>query len=96
MLDHSKTKIDPTARIEDGAMIGEGASIGPYCIIGPDVVIGPGCRLSGHVHADHHRRQLMFGIFSTLQRAARSWSCASNGRTTGSDHGLDCRLGSSI
>src|SRR3954466_7485282 len=50
MLDHSKSKIDPTARIEDGAVIGEGASIGPYCIIGPEVVIGPDCRLIGHVH----------------------------------------------
>src|ERR1700709_1616790 len=50
MLDHSMSKIDPTARIEDGAVIGEGTSIGPYCIIGPEVVIGPGCRLIGHVH----------------------------------------------
>jgi UDP-N-acetylglucosamine acyltransferase len=50
MLDHSKSKIDPTARIEDGAVIGEGTSIGPYCMIGPEVVIGPGCRLIGHVH----------------------------------------------
>src|SRR4030081_677345 len=50
MLDHSMSKIDPTARIEDGAVIGEGASIGPYCIIGPEVVIGPDCRLVGHVH----------------------------------------------
>src|ERR1700712_1305952 len=44
------SKIDPTARIEEGAVIGEGASIGPYCMIGPDVVIGPGCKLIGHVH----------------------------------------------
>lgn len=44
------SKIDPTARVEDGAVIGEGTSIGPYCIIGPDVVIGPDCRLIGHVH----------------------------------------------
>jgi UDP-N-acetylglucosamine acyltransferase len=44
------SKIDPTARIEDGAAIGEGTSIGPYCIIGPDVVIGPDCKLIGHVH----------------------------------------------
>src|ERR1700710_2961805 len=44
------SKIDPTARIEEGAVIGEGTSIGPYCLIGPDVVIGPGCKLIGHVH----------------------------------------------
>jgi UDP-N-acetylglucosamine acyltransferase len=50
MLDHSKSKIDPTARVEDGAVIGEGTSIGPYCMIGRDVVIGPDCKLIGHVH----------------------------------------------
>jgi UDP-N-acetylglucosamine acyltransferase len=50
MLDETMSKIDPTARIEDGAVIGEGASIGPYCIIGRHVVIGPGCTLIGHVH----------------------------------------------
>lgn len=44
------TKIDPTARIEEGAQIGDGASIGPYCMIGPDVTIGPGCTLLSHVH----------------------------------------------
>ena len=50
MLDYSKSKIDPTARIEDGAVIGEGASIGPYCMIGPDVVIGPGtCKAIRHL-----------------------------------------------
>ena len=49
-LEHSMSRIDPTARIADGAVIGEGASIGPYCLIGPEVVIGPGCRLIGHVH----------------------------------------------
>jgi UDP-N-acetylglucosamine acyltransferase len=44
------TKIDPTARVEDGAVIGDGTVIGPYCIIGPHVVIGKNCRLIGHVH----------------------------------------------
>lgn len=44
------SKIDPTARIEDGAVIGDGASIGPYCIIGPNVTIGPDCKLIAHVH----------------------------------------------
>jgi UDP-N-acetylglucosamine acyltransferase len=44
------SKIDVTARIEDGAVIGEGTRIGPYCIIGPDVIIGPDCNLIGHVH----------------------------------------------
>lgn len=44
------SKIDPTARIEDGAVIGEGTTVGPYCIIGPDVVIGANCKLIAHVH----------------------------------------------
>jgi UDP-N-acetylglucosamine acyltransferase len=44
------SKIDPTARVEDGALIGEGTQIGPYCIIGPHVVIGKDCKLIGHVH----------------------------------------------
>jgi len=44
------TKIDLTARIEDGAVIGDGTEIGPYCIIGPHVVIGANCKLIGHVH----------------------------------------------
>lgn len=43
------SKIDPTARIEDGAVIGDGATIGPYCIIGSNVTIGPDCKLHAHV-----------------------------------------------
>ena len=50
MLDHSTSRIDPTARIEDGAVIGEGTSIGPFCVIGRNVVIGPDCELVAHVH----------------------------------------------
>jgi UDP-N-acetylglucosamine acyltransferase len=48
------SKIDPTARIEDGAVIGEGASIGPYCVIGPHVVIGENCTLVAHVSISGH------------------------------------------
>jgi UDP-N-acetylglucosamine acyltransferase len=44
------SKIDSTARVEDGAVIGEGTEIGPFCMIGPNVVIGKNCRLIGHVH----------------------------------------------
>jgi len=44
------SKIDPTARIEDGAVIGDGASIGPYCIVGPNVTIGAECKLLAHVN----------------------------------------------
>ena len=44
------SKIDPTARVEDGAVIGEGAMIGPYCIVGPNVVIGAHTKLLSHVN----------------------------------------------
>lgn len=50
------SKIDPTARVEDGAVIGEGTEIGPYCIIGPNVVIGSNCKLSAHVSVSGHTR----------------------------------------
>jgi UDP-N-acetylglucosamine acyltransferase len=48
------TRIDPTARVEDGAVIGEGTQIGPYCIIGPHARIGENCRLISHVQAMGH------------------------------------------
>jgi UDP-N-acetylglucosamine acyltransferase len=48
------SKIDPTARIEDGAVIGEGTSIGPYCIIGSNVTIGPNSKLVSHVNIAGH------------------------------------------
>src|SRR2546430_15354962 len=48
------SKIDPTARIEDGAVIGQAASIGPYRVIGGHVVIGEGCTLSAHVSVSGH------------------------------------------
>lgn len=48
------SKIDPTARVEDGAVIGEGTVIGPYCLIGPSVVIGDDCRLISHVTVMGH------------------------------------------
>ena len=44
------SKIDPTARIEDGAVIGDDVVIGPYCIVGPHVKIGAGCKLLSHVN----------------------------------------------
>ena len=44
------SKIDPTARIEDGAVIGDGTTIGPFCIVGRDVTIGANCKLVAHVH----------------------------------------------
>jgi UDP-N-acetylglucosamine acyltransferase len=48
------SKIDPTARVEDGAIIGGGTEIGPYCIVGPNAVIGTNCRLMSHVQIMGH------------------------------------------
>lgn len=48
------SKIDPTARVEDGAVIGEGTEIGPYCMIGRHVVIGANCKLIGQVTVIGH------------------------------------------
>ena len=48
------TRIDPTARVEDGAVIGEGSQIGPYCIIGPHARIGANCTLISHVQVMGH------------------------------------------
>lgn len=48
------SRIDSTARVEDGAVIGEGTSIGPYCVIGPHVSIGANCRLVAHVNVAGH------------------------------------------
>src|ERR1700759_5143534 len=48
------SRIDPTARVEDGAVIGDGATIGPYCIVGADVVIGSNCKLTSHVQVMGH------------------------------------------
>lgn len=48
------SKIDPTARIEDGAVIGDGVSIGPYCVIGPNVTIGADCKLQAHISISGH------------------------------------------
>jgi UDP-N-acetylglucosamine acyltransferase len=48
------SKIDSTARVEDGAVIGEGTVIGPYCIVGPNVVIGANCKLMSHVQIMGH------------------------------------------
>jgi hypothetical protein len=75
MLDHSKSKIDPTARIEYGAVIGEGTSIGPYCFA-TSATLGGHCdrRFCFHrravggasVHAD--RAQVMVdGVIARAQ-----------------------------
>jgi UDP-N-acetylglucosamine acyltransferase len=50
------TRIDPTARVEDGAVIGDGTVVGPYCIIGPNAVIGENCQLISHVQVMGHTK----------------------------------------
>jgi UDP-N-acetylglucosamine acyltransferase len=48
------SRIDPTARIEDGAVIGDDVTVGPYCIVGKDVTIGAGSHLLSHVNVAGH------------------------------------------
>jgi UDP-N-acetylglucosamine acyltransferase len=48
------SKIDPTARVEDGAVIGDDVSIGPFCYVGANVTIGAGSRLISHVNISGH------------------------------------------
>lgn len=48
------SKIDSTARIEDGAVIGDDVEIGPFCIVGPNATIGARCRLVSHVSVTGH------------------------------------------
>ncbi len=50
------SRIDPTARVEDGAVIGEGTTVGPSCLIGPNVVIGNNCELIGPVQVMGHTK----------------------------------------
>lgn len=43
------SKIDSTARVEDGAVIGPDVTVGPYCVVGAHVTIGGGTVLTSHV-----------------------------------------------
>ena len=87
------SKIDPTARIEDGAVIGEGSSIGPYCVIGRDVVIGAECRLDAHVNITGHTSlgpRCQISPFVSLGTAPQS--LAYRGEPTRLEIGEDCQL----
>jgi UDP-N-acetylglucosamine acyltransferase len=48
------SRIDSSARIEDGAIIADSARVGPFCVIGANVTIGPECRLVSHVSVAGH------------------------------------------
>lgn len=50
----TKTKIHPSAVIEDGAKLGEGVKIGPFCAVGKDVELGNGVELVSHVAIAGH------------------------------------------
>ncbi|MEX0326697.1 MAG: acyl-ACP--UDP-N-acetylglucosamine O-acyltransferase [Puniceicoccaceae bacterium] len=43
-----KTRIHPTAIIEDGAELATDVEVGAYAYVGPMVRLGPGCRLHHH------------------------------------------------
>jgi UDP-N-acetylglucosamine acyltransferase len=45
----AKTKIHPSAIVEDGAKLADGVLVGPFCVVGPDVSLGEGVELASHV-----------------------------------------------
>ncbi len=87
------SKIDPTARIEDGAVIGEGSSIGPYCVIGRNVAIGEECRIDAHVNITGHTSlgpRCEVSPFVSLGTAPQS--LAYRGEPTRLEIGEACRI----
>jgi UDP-N-acetylglucosamine acyltransferase len=87
------SKIDSTARVEDGAVIGEGTVIGPYCMIGPNVVIGANCRLISHVQIMGHTtigRDNVISPFAVLGGAPQDLSY--RGEPTRLEVGSGCTI----
>jgi UDP-N-acetylglucosamine acyltransferase len=91
------SKIDPTARVEDGAVIGDDAIIGPYCVVGRDVTIGAQCKLSAHVVVEGHTtigpRTVVFP-FASLGTAPQS--IGYKGEPTKLEIGADCTVRESV
>ena len=91
------SKIDPTARIEDGAVIGDGAIIGAYCTIGPHVTIGPDCKLVSHVNI---AGETTIGKGCTIHPFASlgtpPQSTAYRGELTKLEIGADCTIRESV
>jgi UDP-N-acetylglucosamine acyltransferase len=91
------SKIDPTARVEDGAVIGEDASIGPYCVVGRDAVIGAQCKLVAHVFVEGHTtigpRTVVYP-FASLGTAPQS--IGYKGEPTKLEIGADCTVRESV
>ncbi len=87
------SKIDPTARVEDGAVIGDDATIGPYCVVGRDVTIGAQCKLAAHVFVEGHTtigpRTVVFP-FASLGTAPQSLGY--KGEPTKLEIGADCTV----
>ena len=46
---NTKSRIHPTAVIEEGAKLADDVVIGPFCVIGSQVSIGAGTRVNSHV-----------------------------------------------
>ncbi|MES2752467.1 MAG: acyl-ACP--UDP-N-acetylglucosamine O-acyltransferase [Pseudomonadota bacterium] len=91
------SKIDPTARIEDGAVIGDGASIGPYCVVGPNVTIGPEARLISHVNiAGHTTLGANCTIYPFASLGTPPQSLAYRGEPTKLEIGDGCTIRESV
>lgn len=44
-----KSRIHPSALVDEGAILGKGVEIGPYCIVEEGAIIGDCCQLRNHV-----------------------------------------------
>lgn len=87
------SKIDPTARVEDGAVIGEGTEIGPFCIIGRHARIGANCKLIGQVTIIGHTSvgdNCVISPFAVLGSAPQDLSY--KGEPTTLDIGSGCTI----
>ena len=87
------SKIDPTARVEDGAVIGEGTEIGPFCIIGRNARIGANCKLIGQVTVIGHTSvgdDCVISPFAVLGGAPQDLSY--KGEPTTLDIGSGCTI----
>lgn len=87
------TRIDPTARIEDGAVIGDDVTIGPFCIVGSHARIGNGCNLVASVHI---AGETTIGANATIYPFAvlgmAPQSLAHNGELTRLEIGKGCTI----
>ena len=91
------SKIDSTARIEDGAVIADDVSIGPFCVVGANVTLGPGCRLVSHVSvAGHTTIGTGTTVYPFASLGSAPQSLGYKGEPTRLEIGRDCIIRESV